>query len=160
MRIIALFVTGLIIAGLAAVPALASEQNTGIGVMVGYSIAADNDAVEDFALGLKYRLDTWEAAVDFFRAEFPNGGYDKVGVASIDYTWDFARIPDENYGLYGGAGISWLGATDFFYSDGLCANILVGYDYTSSWSLAGRFFYTFEGGEMFAIGGFCYLFDI
>ena len=158
MRTIPIITVALFIIVLITTPVMASEQNTGYGVTVGYSLAKDNDAVEDFALGVKYRLDTWEAAMEFFRAEFPNGGYDRVGVLSVDYTWDFARIPDEDFGIYIGAGVSYLGATDHFFSDGPCANLLVGYDYTSHWSLAGRLFYTFDGGDMFTIGGFTYLF--
>ena len=155
----ALIITAVLISTmLFAAPAMAGEQNTGLGVMVGYSIVAGNDAVEDFALGVKYRLDRYECAIDFFRSEFPNGGYDKVGVFSIDYTWDFARIPEEDYGIYVGSGFSYLGATDYWGNDGFCWNLLVGYDYTSSWSIAGRFFYAFDGGDAFAAGGLCFLF--
>ena len=139
-------------------PASASEQNTGFGLMVGYSIVAGNDAVEDLALGVKYRMDTWEAAADLFRSKYPNGGYDNVCVLSFDYTWDFARIPDENFGIYVGGGLSYLAATNYWGSDGPALNILIGYDYTSSWSLAGRYFYALDGGDSYAVGGFCYLF--
>ena len=157
MRILLTLLIPAILYGLMASPVLAGDQNTGIGVTVGYSIAKGNDAVEDFAVGAKYRLDTWEAAFDMFRSKLANGGYDKMGVLSVDYTWDFARIAEENFGIYGGTGISYLGAADV-WNDGFCWNLLVGYDYTSSVSLAGRFFYTFDGGNMFAIGGFTYLF--
>ena len=141
-----------------ATPAFASELNTGFGITAGWSIAKDNDAVEDFCVGVKYRLDRWEAALEFFRAKYPNGGFDKLGVLSADYTWDFARIEEENYGMYIGAGLSYLGATDYTFEDAVCINFLLGYDYTAHWSLAGRLYYTFEGADMFATGGFTYLF--
>jgi hypothetical protein len=157
MRFPLLAIVCLLIAGMLTTPAMASEQNTGIGIMAGYSIAKDNNAVEDVALGVKYRLDTWEAAMEFFRADYPNGGWDKMGVVSVDYLWDFARIPEEDFGIYVGTGLSYLGAADY-WGDTACWNVLVGYDYTKNWSLAGKLFYTLDGGDMFAIGGFTYLF--
>ena len=156
MRTIYILVIFLLLFGTMAIPAYARDTNSGPGVMVGYSVAANNDAVEDFTVGLKYRFGSWEAAIDIFRAKFENGGYDQMGVASIDYTWDFQRLPGEDFGIYVGGGLSYLGAADV-WGDGGCTNILVGYDYTNSVSLAGRFFYTFDG-EMFAVGGFTYLF--
>jgi hypothetical protein len=157
MRTVLTILTALLLFGVMTPCALASERNTGLGIMAGYSVAKGNDAVEDIAIGAKWRLDTWEAAFDIFRSKFPNGGYDKMGVLSLDYTWDFARIPQEDFGIYLGSGISYLGAADV-WKDDFCWNLLVGYDYTSSWSIAGRFFITLQDGNMFAVGGFTYLF--
>lgn len=155
MRTIYILITFFLLFGMMAAPAYAKDRNTGFGIMAGYSIAAANDAVEDFAYGAKYRLSDWEAEAALFRSKFPNGGYDKMGVLSVDYTWDFQRLPGEDFGIYVGAGVSYLGAADVWES-GVAGNILVGYDYTNRVSLAGRFFYTLDG-EMFAIAGFTYL---
>jgi hypothetical protein len=155
MRTIYFLVIFILLFGAMACPAYAKDRNSGMGVSFGYSIAAANDAVEDFAIGAKYRLSDWEGAFEIFRSKFENGGYDKMGVASIDYTWDFQRLPGEDFGIYIGAGLSYLGAADV-WGDGVAWNILVGYDYTNRVSLAGRFFNTLDG-EMFATGGITYL---
>ncbi len=155
MRFVYIPIIACLLFGAMAIPAYAKAPNTGFGITAGYSIAADNDAVEDISLGMKYRLSRWEGSFDVFRSKFPNGGYDRMGVASVDYTWDFARLAGENFGIYMGAGLSYLGAADV-WNNGLAGNILVGYDYTNRVSLAGRFYYTFDG-NMFATGGFTYL---